>query len=97
MGGDVAEIYESRPTLTFPRHAALRGVDQGGTDDTGSILRRPGSEGVKNKPYFVFRELGSVIRTMFLLRYIDDPELRLFGVYIAIDSLPIGGVSWRAK
>ncbi|RQM53612.1 MULTISPECIES: Tn3 family transposase [Burkholderia] len=41
-----------------------------------TILRRLGSESVKNKLYFAFRELGRVIRTMFLLRYIDDPEMR---------------------
>lgn len=41
-----------------------------------TILRRLGSESVKNKLYFAFRELGRVIRTMFLLRYINDPEMR---------------------
>ena len=29
-----------------------------------------------NKLYFAFRELGKVIRTMFLLRYVHDVELR---------------------
>lgn len=41
-----------------------------------TILRRLGSGSVKNKLYFAFRELGRVIRTMFLLRYINDPEMR---------------------
>lgn len=41
-----------------------------------TILRRLGSESLKNKLYFAFRELGRVIRTMFLLRYINDPEMR---------------------
>ncbi|SUW56398.1 Transposase and inactivated derivatives, TnpA family [Burkholderia oklahomensis] len=41
-----------------------------------TILRRLGSESVKNKLYFAFHELGRVIRTMFLLRYIHDPEMR---------------------
>ncbi|OUL86127.1 Tn3 family transposase [Paraburkholderia hospita] len=41
-----------------------------------TILRRLGSESVKNKLYFAFREPGRVIRTMFLLRYINDPEMR---------------------
>jgi len=41
-----------------------------------TILRRLGSESVKNKLYFAFRELGRVIRTTFLLRYINDPEMR---------------------
>jgi TnpA family transposase len=41
-----------------------------------TILRRLGSESIKNKLYFAFRELGRVIRTLFLLKYINDPELR---------------------
>ena len=41
-----------------------------------TLLRRLGSASRKNKLYFAFRELGRVIRTMFLLRYISDPELR---------------------
>lgn len=40
------------------------------------LLRRLGSASRKNKLYFAFRELGRVIRTQFLLRYISDPELR---------------------
>ncbi len=41
-----------------------------------TILRRLGSESTKNKLYFAFRELGRVIRTLFLLKYLSDPELR---------------------
>ena len=41
-----------------------------------TLLRRLGSFSRKNKLYFAFRELGRAIRTMFLLRYISDPELR---------------------
>ena len=40
------------------------------------ILRRLGTANVKNRLYFAFRELGRVIRTMFLLDYINDVELR---------------------
>ena len=40
-----------------------------------TILRRLGSESTKNKLYFAFRELGRVIRTLFLLKYLNDPEL----------------------
>lgn len=40
------------------------------------ILRRLGTFSRKNKLYFAFRELGRVIRTMFLLNYINDLELR---------------------
>jgi len=43
---------------------------------SSTILRRLGSASRKNKLYFAFRELGRVIRTMFLLDYIDDIELR---------------------
>jgi TnpA family transposase len=41
-----------------------------------TILRRLGTYSQKNKLYFAFRELGRAIRTMFLLRYVADPELR---------------------
>src|SRR5207245_9209078 len=41
-----------------------------------TLLRRLGSNSRKNKLYFAFRELGRAIRTVFLLRYVGDPELR---------------------
>jgi TnpA family transposase len=41
-----------------------------------TLLRRLGSKSRKSKLYFAFRELGRVIRTMFLLRYISDSPLR---------------------
>lgn len=41
-----------------------------------TLLRRLGSKSRRNKLYFAFRELGRVMRTIFLLRYIGDPELR---------------------
>ncbi|NPT60787.1 Tn3 family transposase [Paraburkholderia elongata] len=47
-----------------------------GTMTPSTILRRLGSESTKNKLYFAFRELGRVIRTLFLLKYLNDPELR---------------------
>lgn len=40
------------------------------------ILRKLGNRSRKNKLYFAFRELGRVVRTLFLLRYIDDIDLR---------------------
>jgi TnpA family transposase len=40
------------------------------------ILRRFGSHSRKNRLYFAFRELGRVVRSMFLLRYLSDVELR---------------------
>lgn len=41
-----------------------------------TILRRLGTHSRRNKVYFAFRELGKVIRTMFLLRYVSDVEMR---------------------
>lgn len=41
-----------------------------------TILRRLGTYSRKNKLYFAFRELGKAVRTIFLLRYIGDVELR---------------------
>jgi TnpA family transposase len=41
-----------------------------------TILRRLATHSRKNKLYFAFRELGSVVRTAFLLEYLSDAELR---------------------
>ncbi len=41
-----------------------------------TILRRLATYSRKNKLYFAFRELGRVVRTIFLLQYISDLELR---------------------
>lgn len=41
-----------------------------------TILRRLGTYSRKNKLYWAFRELGKVVRTLFLLHYIDDIEVR---------------------
>lgn len=41
-----------------------------------TILRRLGTFSRKNKLYAAFRELGKAIRTLFLLRYIADIDLR---------------------
>jgi TnpA family transposase len=40
------------------------------------LLRRLGTESRKNNVYKAFRELGRVIRTITLLRFITEPELR---------------------
>jgi len=40
------------------------------------LLRKLGTYSKKNKLYQAFRELGRVIRTVFLLRYISDTEKR---------------------
>lgn len=41
-----------------------------------TILRKLGSYSRKNRLYQAFRELGQVVRTSFLLRYISERELR---------------------
>jgi TnpA family transposase len=41
-----------------------------------TILRRLATYSRKNKLYFAFRELGRVVRTVFLLDYISDIDLR---------------------
>jgi TnpA family transposase len=41
-----------------------------------TVLRRLGTYSRKNRLYLAFCELGRVIRTGFLLRYLADPELR---------------------
>jgi TnpA family transposase len=41
-----------------------------------TILRRLGTASRKNRLYYAFRELGRVIRTHYLLKYINDAELR---------------------
>ncbi len=41
-----------------------------------TILRRLATYSRKNKLYFAFRELGYVVRTIFLLEYLSDVELR---------------------
>jgi TnpA family transposase len=40
------------------------------------ILRKLGNNSRKNRLYRAFRELGRVVRTVFLLQYISDPVLR---------------------
>ena len=41
-----------------------------------TLLRKLGSNSRKNKLYQAFRELGQVVRTVFLLQYISDQGLR---------------------
>jgi hypothetical protein len=49
---------------------------QEGKISSAMLLRKLGHESRKNRLYRVFRELGRVIRTLYLLRYISDQELR---------------------
>ncbi|MCP4278804.1 MAG: transposase [Alteromonas sp.] len=47
-----------------------------GKISSSKLLRKLGSYSRKNKLYQAFQELGRVIRTLFLLDYISDVELR---------------------
>lgn len=47
-----------------------------GKISTSVLLRKLTSYSTKNKLYLAFQELGRVIRTLFLLEYISDVELR---------------------
>lgn len=49
---------------------------QKGKVKASTVLRKLCSKSRKNKLYFAFRELGRVERTIFLLNYIHDPEMR---------------------
>jgi TnpA family transposase len=49
---------------------------QAGRISASTILRRLGTYSRKNRLYQAFCELGRVIRSGFLLRYISDKELR---------------------
>lgn len=56
----------------------MRGVlsIRAGRISSVALLRRLGNDSRKNKLYRAFRELGRVIRTVVLLRYLSEPELR---------------------
>jgi TnpA family transposase len=43
---------------------------------SSTILRKFGTYSLKNKLYWGFCEFGRVVRTVFLLNFISDPELR---------------------
>jgi TnpA family transposase len=47
-----------------------------GRISASTILRRLGTYSRKNRLYQAFSELGRVLRTGFLLRYVSDSELR---------------------
>jgi hypothetical protein len=49
---------------------------QEGRVSPSTILRRLGTHSRKNKLYFAFQELGKVVRSAYLLKYIRDPDLR---------------------
>lgn len=49
---------------------------QAGTISSPLLLRRLGSESRRNRLYLAARELGNVVRTVYLLQWIGSLELR---------------------
>ena len=49
---------------------------QAGRLTASTLLRKLGTYSRKSRLYLAFRELGRVVRTAFLLRYLSDAELR---------------------
>jgi len=47
-----------------------------GKISSAMLLRKLGHDSRKNRLYQAFRELGRVVRTVFLLQYLSDPRLR---------------------
>jgi TnpA family transposase len=47
-----------------------------GKISSAMLLRKLGNDSRKNRLYQAFRELGRVVRTVFLLQYLSDPQLR---------------------
>lgn len=47
-----------------------------GKVSASTIIRRLGTESIRNSLFYGFRELGRVVRTQFLLEYVADIELR---------------------
>ena len=59
---------------------------------SSTILRKLGTYSRKNKLYLAFRELGRVVRTVFLLNYIASIELRQI-----IDTAPARALARARK
>lgn len=47
-----------------------------GKVSASTIIRRLGSEGIRSSLFYAFRELGRVVRTQYLLEYIQEIEMR---------------------
>ena len=58
------------------RHASRGPLDPGGSDLGLDPPAQAGTYSRKNRLYQAFQELGRVVRTAFLLRYLNDAELR---------------------
>jgi len=58
------------------RLASSRVVDQSQEISSAMLLHKLGNDSRKNRLYQAFHELGRVVRTVFLLQYLSDPQLR---------------------
>lgn len=80
----IEEIFKDQPIkweiIETHYHDMLRIVMsiRKGHIKASTILKKLCSKSRKNKTYYAFRELGRVVRTKFLLKYIADVELRKF-------------------
>lgn len=63
-------FFEFGDTFDLAQSIAMQNIK------SSTILKRLCSKNRKNKLYYAFRELGRVIRSKFLLNYIDNLELR---------------------
>ncbi|HEM6966099.1 TPA: Tn3 family transposase [Legionella pneumophila] len=79
---NINELFTEKPIdwelIETHYHDMLRVVIsiQKGKIKASTVLRKLCSKSRKNKLYFAFRELGRVERSIFLLNYINDPEMR---------------------
>jgi len=79
---NINELFTEKPIdwelIETHYHDMLRVVIsiQKGKIKASAVLRKLCSKSRKNKLYFAFRELGRVERTVFLLNYINDSEMR---------------------
>ena len=79
---NIDELFTNKPIdwelIETHYHDMLRVVSsiQKGKIKASTILRKLCSKSRKNKLYYAFRELGRVQRTIFLLNYINEPEMR---------------------
>jgi TnpA family transposase len=86
IDGLFTEVINWQPIETH-LHDSLRVAlsIQLGRISPSTILKRLGTYSRKNRLYFAMRELGRVMRTVFLLRYMSDPELQR-AIQVAINK-----------
>ncbi|SQE00303.1 hypothetical protein FMEAI12_6470004 [Parafrankia sp. Ea1.12] len=68
--------WDRRSWSSRPTPGARRGPAVPAALSSVTLLRRLGHDSRKNRLYRAFRELGRAVRTLVLLRYLSEPELR---------------------